>query len=398
MSERTERLVVDGGTVVTPEAALDGGRVVVEGDRIAAVEGTERADGGDGRATTDGDRDDAATERRLDATGRVVLPGLVDLHGDEVERYRFPRSGERVDATTALATADRLALAAGVTTKFDAIAFEDAPEKNRSIEGATELLEAVDTGADLAADHRVHARCEVTDPASVAVVGDLVERPIVDIASLMAHAPGRGQFEDEEAFASRYADGRGAAADEAARAGTERRAVPATTVRERVADLATDLGGADVLVASHDDADPAAVEHALDHGVDLCEYPVSLAAARRASERGAATAMGAPNLVRGGSLWGNLDAREAIDAGVVDLLCSDYRPQALLASVFVDTGEPLARRVARVTSEPARVAGLDDRGRLAPGARADLIVVDPDPVPTVTRAVVAGRDVYRCGR
>jgi len=391
MSYRTDRLVVAGGTIVTPDGAVEGGRVVVEDGRIAAVDRPE-CDG----ATADCDeRTDAP---RLDATDRIVLPGLVDLHGDEVERYRFPRSGERVDASTALATADRLALAAGITTKFDAIAFEDAPEKNRSIDGATELLEAVAAGDDLVADHRVHARCEVTDPESIAAVADLADRPVVDIASLMAHAPGRGQFEDEEAFASRYADGRGAAADEAARAGRERRAIPETTVRERVADLAEELSAADVLVASHDDADPAAVEHALDHGVELCEYPVSLPAARRATERGAATAMGAPNLVRGGSLWGNLDAREAIDAGVVDVLCSDYRPQALLASVFVDTGEPLARRAARVTSEPARVAGLADRGELTAGARADLVVVDPDPVPTVTRALVAGREVYRCGR
>ncbi|WP_436910142.1 alpha-D-ribose 1-methylphosphonate 5-triphosphate diphosphatase [Halosimplex marinum] len=391
MSEPTEPLVVSGGTVVAPDGALDRGRVVVEGDRIAAVESADDRTATDDRTAGPGER------RRIDAAGRVVLPGLVDLHGDEVERYRFPRSGERVDAATALATADRLALAAGVTTKFDAIAFEDAPEKNRSIEGATELLEAVADGVDLVADHRVHARCEVTDPASVAAVGDLADRPAVDIVSLMAHAPGRGQFEDAEAFASRYADGRGAAADEAARAGRERSGVPEATVRERVAGLAADLGEEDVLVASHDDADPAAVDHAVGHGVDLCEYPVSLAAAERATDRGAATAMGAPNLVRGGSLWGNLDARAAIDAGVVDLLCSDYRPQALLASVFVDTGEPLARRVARVTSEPARVAGLGDRGRLEPGARADLVVVDPDPTPTVTRAVVAGREVYRCG-
>jgi len=396
MSKRTDTLVVAGGTVVTPDGALDGGRVVVEGDRITAVESDDAVDE---RAATDGESTNGSRGvRRIDAADRVVLPGLVDLHGDEVERYRFPRSGERVDAATALATADRLALAAGVTTKFDAIAFEDAPEKNRSIEGATELLEAVADGADLVADHRVHARCEVTDAASVAAVGDLAVRPIVDIVSLMAHAPGRGQFEDAEAFASRYADGRGAAADEAARAGRDSHRVSEATVRERVAALARDLRGADVVLASHDDADPAAVDHVLDHGVDLCEYPVSLAAAERASERGAATAMGAPNLVRGGSLWGNLEAREAIDAGVVDLLCSDYRPQALLASVFADTGEPLARRAARVTSEPARVAGLDDRGELAPGARADLIVVDPDPVPTVTRAVVAGRDVYHCGR
>ncbi|WP_123533286.1 alpha-D-ribose 1-methylphosphonate 5-triphosphate diphosphatase [Halosimplex salinum] len=387
MSEPTDenRVVVEGGTVVTPDTALEGGRVVLDGDQILAVD-----------APADSTDQPTGASRRVDATGQVVLPGLIDLHGDDVERYLYPRSGERVDTRMALAAADRLTMAAGVTTKFDAIAFEDAPEKNRSIEGASELLETVAADEGLLADHRVHARCEVTDAASVAAVGDLADRPVVDVVSLMAHAPGRGQFADETDFASRYADGRGAATDEAARVGRERRDVTEATVRERVADLATDLASTDVLLATHDDGDPAAVDDAVDHGVELCEYPVSLAAARRATDRGAATAMGAPNLVRGGSLWGNLDAREAIDAGVVDLLCSDYRPQALLASVFVDTGEPLERRVARVTSEPAAVAGLDDRGTLSPGARADLVVVDPDPVPTVSRAFVAGEEVYRC--
>ncbi|WP_436927178.1 alpha-D-ribose 1-methylphosphonate 5-triphosphate diphosphatase [Halosimplex amylolyticum] len=390
MIERTDEhtVVVDGGTVVTPHETHEGGRVVIEGDRIVDVDPT--ADPAGSPVSAEG------ATRRIDATGRYVLPGLVDLHGDDVERYLYPRSGERVDPTAALATADRLTLAAGVTTKFDAIAFEDSPEKNRSIEDATELLDAVADGASLAADHRVHARCELTDAASVACVGELADRPIVDVVSLMAHVPGRGQFDDEDAFAQRYTDGRGAVADEAAQAGRDRRGVAEATLRERRSDLVEALASADVTLASHDDADPAAVDHAVDHGVDLCEYPISLAAARRATERGAATAMGAPNLVRGGSLWGNLDARDAIEEGVVDVLCSDYRPEALLASVFVDTGEPIERRVARVSSEPARVAGLDDRGELAAGARADLVVVDPDPVPTVTRAFVAGRDVYHC--
>ncbi|WP_459192009.1 alpha-D-ribose 1-methylphosphonate 5-triphosphate diphosphatase [Halosimplex sp. J119] len=388
MTERTaeHRAVVEGGTLVTPRETHQGGRVVIEGGRIADVDADP--------AETATNAADAA--RRIDASGKYVLPGLVDLHGDDVERYLCPRSGERADPAVALATSDRLTLAAGVTTKFDAIAFEDAPEKNRSIEGAIELLEAVADGAGLAADHRVHARCEITDPASVACVGDVADRPIVDVVSLMAHVPGRGQFDDEDAFARRYTDGRGAVADEAARAGRDRRGVAEATLRERVATVTADLGAADVTLASHDDADPDAVEFAVDNGVDLCEYPVSLSAARRASEGGAATAMGAPNLVRGGSLWGNLETREAIEDGVVDVLCSDYRPEALLASVFVDTGEPIERRVARVTSEPARVAGLEDRGELVPGARADLVVVDPDPIPTVTQAFVAGRDVYHC--
>jgi alpha-D-ribose 1-methylphosphonate 5-triphosphate diphosphatase len=376
----TTRTGIVGGTIVTPDRVLQGGELVLAGERVAAV-----------RATP-GDASDL--DRRIDAEGQYVIPGLVDLHGDDVERFLSPRSGERIPVRSALRVADRHTIGAGVTTKFDAVAFEDAPEKNRSIDVATDLLDAIEREDGLAADHRFHARCEVTDPASVAGVRDIADRDVVDIVSLMAHVPESGQFDDEGAFERRYADGRGAAADAVERLGRERAAVPAERRRERASELANGLADADVVLASHDDADAVAVERAVSDGVALAEYPLTVEAARRAHELGVATAMGAPNVVRGGSLWDNLDAREAIADGLVDALCSDYRPQSLLESVFVDTGDPLPERVARVTSHPAAVAGLDDRGCLEPGARADVAVVDPEPTPTVTRAFVRGREAY----
>jgi alpha-D-ribose 1-methylphosphonate 5-triphosphate diphosphatase len=107
------------------------------------------------------------------------------------------------------------------------------------------------------------------------------------------------------------------------------------------------------------------------------------------------TTMGAPNLVRGESQWGNLATADGIDAGVVDALVADYHPPSLLASVFIDTGESLPERVKRVSATPADAVGLTDRGTIEAGMRGDLVVVDPDPTPTVTDAVVAGQPVYR---
>jgi alpha-D-ribose 1-methylphosphonate 5-triphosphate diphosphatase len=106
---------------------------------------------------------------------------------------------------------------------------------------------------------------------------------------------------------------------------------------------------------------------------------------------------GSPNLVRGGSLWGNLAASEAIDAGVVDVLCSDFRPQTLVQSIFTDTGEPLPTRVNRVSANPADAIGLSETGRLEAGARGNVIVVDPHPTPTVSRVFVDGVEMYRYG-
>ena len=369
--------VVRNGTVVTPSGVVPNGRVVVAGDRIVAV---------------DGSRTTAGASTRIDADGRYVLPGLVDLHGDDVESHLFPRENARIDVERALTTCDRANLAAGVTTKFHAVAFEDEAAGDRSIECAREVVDGI-VGRDGPIDARVHARCELTDPGSVAAVVAAAEEGLPDVVSVMVHAPGTGQFDDADAFARRYSDG-GEVDPATERELQRRRGVRSGVLAERFEEVARAAESAGAMVASHDDATPGDVEAARDCGASVCEYPVSMDAARRANDLGLTTTMGAPNLVRGGSLWGNLDARRAIGRGVVDALCSDYHPPSLLAAAFVDTGEPLPARVARVSAAPAAAAGLDDRGRLEPGARADLLVVDPDPVPTVERAIVAGQEVY----
>lgn len=374
------RIAIEGGEVVTPETVISDGSLLLEGDRIVRVAGTTS---------------DAPAQRTIDASGKYVLPGFVDLHGDEIERFCSPRSGERIDPVAALATSDRLNLAAGVTTKFDAVAFEDAPAKDRSPDRALELVEAIADADCLGAEHRIHARCEVTNAEAVEKVRRAADSRPVEIVSLMTHEPGNGQFEDEDAFARRYADGQGATGDAVDRVAQRRRAVDADTRRDRVDRLLSELDD-DVLVASHDDGDPTVVDRRAERGVELCEYPITEAAAERARENGLNTAMGAPNLVRGESLWGNLSARQAVEAGLVDALCSDYRPRSLLEAAFVDTGEPLPERVDRIAGAPARVAGLEDRGALRPGARADVVLVDPAPVPTVARVFVAGNEVYSC--
>jgi alpha-D-ribose 1-methylphosphonate 5-triphosphate diphosphatase len=369
--------VVTDARVVTPDGVVEGG-VRIEGDRVVAV----------------GDvADDAATV--VDAGGRYLLPGLIDLHGDDIESHLFPRSGARMDTHMALAAADRANVAAGVTTKFHAISFELDEEQSRSPALGADLAEAVAAADDLVADHRLHARCEVTQQECVEAVLDVVERGHADLVSVMSHVPGKGQFRDTAAFLEYYRQSTDHSVEKARRRLERRGDLSMATLRERVDRVIAAAHDAGAVTASHDDEEPAAVERLHDAGVDISEYPITLETARRASELGMTTTMGAPNLVRGESQWGNLRTVEAIDAGVVDALVADYHPPSLLAAAFVDTGEVLADRVARVTAHPADAAGLTDRGRVEPGARADLVVVDPDPTPTVTRAFVAGRPVYR---
>jgi alpha-D-ribose 1-methylphosphonate 5-triphosphate diphosphatase len=295
----------------------------------------------------------------------------------------------------ALASADRANVAAGITTKFHAISFELDEEADRSPQLAATLTDAITNTSDLLVDHRLHARCEVTQKRCVEAVIDVIDNGDTDLVSVMSHVPGKGQFRDTEAFREYYESANDRTVEEAEEIIEERVAIPMATLRERVERVVDHAHDAGVVTASHDDENPKEVESVAESGVDIAEYPITVETAKRAAEIGMTTAMGAPNLVRGESQWGNLSTADGIDAGVVDALVADYHPPSLLAGVFVDTGEPLHERVKRASATPAEAVGFPERGRIEAGKRADLIVVDPEPTPTVTAAVVAGRPVYR---
>ncbi|WP_418280366.1 alpha-D-ribose 1-methylphosphonate 5-triphosphate diphosphatase [Halorubrum sp. DTA98] len=367
---------IRNGRVVTPTEVIDDGRVVLIDDRIADVSETGRTS--------------LPRSKTIDADGRVVMPGLVDLHGDDIEQHLYPRSNARVDVRQALSMADRVNVLTGVTTKFHAIAFEDSPDDGRTFADANELAREVATATDCLGDNRLHARCELSE-ASVDAVERVRSDVDVDLVSVMHHAPGDGQFDRDE-FERHYVEDRNWPTERVAEAAAERELLSASdreSLSARIAGLAATAG---VPLASHDDETPADVDRMLGHGASISEYPLTHDAAGHATERGMTTAMGAPNLVRGGSLWDNLSVRSAIDDGLVDVLCSDYHPPSLLTAPFVDTGEPLPVRINRVTRNPAEAVGLHDRGRIEVGARADVLLVDPDPVPTVERVFVEGTE------
>jgi alpha-D-ribose 1-methylphosphonate 5-triphosphate diphosphatase len=378
---KTATAVIENARIVTPKAVVEGSVRISDG-RIEAIES---------------ERSQAHAEHRVDAGGNLLLPGLVDLHGDDIEHHLYPRNGAQIDARRALATSDRMTLAAGITTKFHAIAFEDTPEKNRSLDRAIDLTEAIGSEESLLVDHRVHARCEVTERERVRAVGALLDRGTVDLVSVMAHIPGKGQFRTQEQFLTWQRNANDMTTEKAEQLLEERMGLGDDTIARRIDWIVNTAQEAGVVVASHDDDHPEEVERLYEQGITISEYPITLEAARRAHELGMTTVMGAPNFVRGESLFGNLRSATAIEEGVTDTLCVDYHPPSLLAAPFVDTGGSLPNRVARVTRNPADAVGLTNRGRIETGARADLIVVDPDPVPTVQCAFVNGSEIYRTG-
>lgn len=374
----TDSTVIKGGTVVCPTQTLSDGRVRFADGRITAVGRTASA-----AATT------------IDATDKYVLPGLVDLHGDDIEHHLFPRAGEQVDPAVALDRCDTATVSAGVTTKCHALAFEEAPDQKRSVE-------LVDTVADRireyngVADHRLHLRCELTNDAAVDAVTAQLQQGAA-LASLMTHVPGTGQYADSAPLAARYQHNGDVTTADLHQLKERRTDVSRERLVRAAKRVATAAEAGGIPIASHDDETPTAVEQAHQLGVDIAEYPLSMNAARRADRLGLVVAMGAPNVVRGGSLWDGPAAGEAVRAGLVDVLCSDFRPQAMLEAVFVGNEDSLHQRVRRVATTPADILRLSDRGRLVPGARADIIIVDPEPVPSVTCAFIDGKKVFCMG-
>lgn len=318
-----------------------------------------------------------------DLAGDVLMPGVIDLHTDNLEKHFFPRPNIDWNPISAAVTHDGCCLSVGVTTVFDSLSigtFNPSVARNHDNlpRLANGLLAARDAGM-LKADHRLHWRCETPADDLPARLEQLASHPLTSLFSLMDHTPGQRQYRNiEKHLANWSANGMSAQDIDERLAGIrDRQGRNAANNRRLVAELAKSRG---IPLASHDDEDVEHVDEAADLGATVSEFPVTIEAARRAKERGMVVVMGGPNLMRGGSYSGNVPASELADAGLLDAFASDYVPRSLIECAFALTAAPfgwsLARAVAVVTEAPARAAQLTDRGTITTGARADLVRVN----------------------
>jgi len=314
----------------------------------------------------------------LDLEGDFLLPGLVELHTDNLERHVVPRPNVRWPMMPALMAHDAQLAAAGITTVLDALAIvdrSDSPVRGPILHEAVLTIAAAKQDSLLRADHLLHLRCEVSY-AEVVEACEQLMGPLVRLVSLMDHTPGQRQFTKVEHYYAYY-QGRFGYSTADIEALVERQVADqelyADVNRRRVVALCRDRG---LPMASHDDATVEHVVEALDLGMALAEFPTTIEAAALAHERGMAVIMGAPNVVRGGSHSGNVSARALAVVRTLDILSSDYVPMSLLHAAFLlhgDEGIDLAAAVAMVSATPARAIGLEDRGEIAAGRRADLV-------------------------
>ena len=373
-------IFIEGGRALLGGELLDSSLSIADGE-IHAV-GAAR-----GRGSHD-----------LDARDLLVLPGIVDLHGDAFERQMMPRAGVDFPIDVALMDSDRQAISNGITTVFHATTWSWEPGL-RSGDNAQRLLEAVESlRPQLAADTRFHLRHETYNLDAEDEIGQWLSAGRVDLFAFNDHMDSTVALLDNPRKRSRMVERTGLS-DEAFDRLVARVLSRADEVPASIARLAALARKAGVRMLSHDDESPEMRKAFRAQGVGIAEFPVNEETAREAADGGDAIVFGAPNVVRGGSHTGWTNASDMIAKGLCSVLASDYYYPAPILAAFrlaADGILPLADAWDLISAAPARAAGLSDRGTLTKGHRADLILVDEEvPMrPRIVAVIADGRLVH----
>ncbi len=370
----TSENVFRNARIVLPDEVVQGSVCVVDG-RIAEI-------------------DPGASAVGEDFGGDYLIPGLVELHTDHLEGHYAPRPGVRWHAVAAAQAHDGQIAMSGITTVFDCLRMGSDEEGGYDPAEMRALADAIEAAQDegrLRAEHFIHLRCEVSAPDVLEAFERFRADPHVRLASLMDHAPGQRQFQTMDQYTLYYKTKRGLSDAAFARYVETRKEQSLRYSAPNRKVIADHCRAASITLASHDDATLEHVEEAVGEGVRLAEFPTSVEAARASHAAGLSVLMGAPNVVRGGSHSGNIAARDLAEAGILDVLSSDYVPSSLLHGAFKLADEveaiSLPRAIALVTATPAGTVGLDDRGAIAVERRADLVRVRHRGGVPVVRAV-----------
>ena len=363
--------IIENARIVTADSEFNG-YIVVDQGRIAEV--------GEGKAP----------ERGLDFKGDYLVPGLVELHTDHLEVHFMPRPKVEWPALPAVLAHDAQVIGAGITTVFDALRVGNDYDEEKFGARMKKLANAVAAAKEAGltrAEHFLHLRCEIACADVVEEMEPFLRDENLKLVSVMDHTPGQRQFTDVSKWKTYYGGKKGAS-EATLDAIIEKRlsiwGQYGTVNRQEVVRLCQQHG---IAIASHDDATVGHVQEAVRDGMHIAEFPTTVEAAEASHAAGLKVLMGAPNVVRGGSHSGNVSARALAEAGVLDVLSSDYVPQSLLMGAFALRDVPamggLAGAIRLVSKNPAEAAGLSDRGEIALSRRADVLrvaLVEDQPV------------------
>ena len=339
----------------------------------------------------------------IDGEGGWLMPGMVELHTDNLDKFFAPRPKVDWPAHSAMSSHDALIIASGITTVLDAIGVGDVRDGGHRMDNLQKMIKAIRHSQKHGlnrAEHRLHLRCELPNDSTLPLFEQLMCIPELSLVSLMDHSPGQRQYVSLAAWRT-YFGGKYQMSDQqlddyqadqlrlAARWSAPNREAIAAWCRQY-----------QIPLASHDDATHAHVQESQAIGSAIAEFPTTAEAARASRELGLQVLMGAPNIVRGGSHSGNVAAADLAAAGQLDILSSDYYPASLLDAAFRLARDErnafdLPAAIALVTRNPARAINLQDRGVIAEGKRADLVLVHEHQQQQYVKSVWAqGRMVF----
>jgi alpha-D-ribose 1-methylphosphonate 5-triphosphate diphosphatase len=359
----TTETILTNAILVLPDALLPGTLVLRDGLIVEVQPGRSQAPGA------------------VDLEGDHLIPGVIDVHTDNLERQVQPRATARWPSRSAFLSHDAQTAAAGVTTVLDALCLGDLgfdAERTETFLNGVKDLDFLSATGLLKSEHFLHLRCELPAADLMPLLETAADHPAVRMVSLMDHSPGVGQYADIERYRAMRA-----------------RAMPLAEVEKRIDKLLSQrerlrgpqrralldrIAYRDLPLASHDDWREDEIAENEADGIMISEFPVSMLAAEAARRHGMQIIAGAPNLVRGGSHSGNVAAADLVRAGLVDVFASDYVPPAMIEAVWraaAETGISLPAAVATITDAPARMLKMADRGRIEAGRRADLVRVRP---------------------
>lgn len=358
------KMIIKNARVVLPDEIVSG-TVVIKNGNIESIE-----------------HGNTEVSEAIDWEGDYLIPGLVELHTDNMEKYFSPRPSVTWPKHSAIMAHDVQMAGSGITTVFDAVSIGYEIFKSDRSKILKDIIQSMNDFSEKSlfkADHFLHLRCELSCSETSKEFDQYSANPLLKLVSLMDHAPGQRQFAKVEKYIEYYTKKYNYNAEEMDNFIEKHQAASqqwSGQHREYIAGLCQQL---DIPMASHDDATKEHVSEAIGYEVSIAEFPTTLEAAKESHENELQVLMGAPNLMRGGSHSGNVAASDLADNKYLDIISSDYYPGSLLESAFVladlNNDYSLPDAINCISRNPAKAVGLEDRGSIEIGKKADLIRV-----------------------